>query len=215
MKFYEITPETREKALIAGTIDLECGSSSITADRLNQVSFSTPIFISTIRMMAREGGRVSSVSNLRGKTVVTTKGTTSEKLFKDLNQVRSLGATLILANNNVESFAMLEAGKADVFILGDILVYSLRASSKDPSRYVILRDSLSHEAVGIMLRKDDPAFNKIVDTEVTRLIAQGEMIKIYRKWFESPIPPNRINLGMQPSYMLNAHFKSPGAWKIY
>jgi ABC-type amino acid transport substrate-binding protein len=215
VKFYEVTPETRDKALIAGTIDLECGSSSITADRLNDVSFSTPIFISTIRMLAREGGGVSSVANLRGKTVVTTRGTTSEKLFNDLNQVRSLGATLIVAKSNVESFGMLETGKADVFILSDVLAYGLRASSKDPARFVILRDSLSHEGVGIMLRKDDPAFKKVVDTEVTRLIAQGEMIKIYRKWFESPIPPNRVNLGMQPSYMLNTHFKSPGAWKVY
>jgi ABC-type amino acid transport substrate-binding protein len=215
VKFYEITPETRENALIAGTIDLECGSSSITADRLKHVSFSTPIFISTIRMMAREGGGVSSVANMRGKTAVTTKGTTSEDLFKDLNQVRSLGATLFIAQSNVESFAMLETGKADVFVLSDVLAYGLRASSKDPARFVILRDSLSHEGVGIMLRKDDHAFKKVVDTEVTRLIAQGEMIKIYRKWFESPIPPNRINLGMQPSYMLNTHFKSPGAWKVY
>lgn len=215
VKLYEVTPETRMSSLIAGKIDLECSSSSITAERLKQVSFSTPIFISTIRMLAREGGGVTSLSNLRGKTVVTTKGTNSEKLFEDLDKIRSFGATLIRASNNVESFAALETGKADVLILDDILVYSLRASSKDPARYVILRDALSHEAIAIMLRKDDDAFKKIVDTEVSRLIAQGEMMKIYRKWFESPIPPNKINLNMPASYNLKEHFKAPAAWKVY
>jgi ABC-type amino acid transport substrate-binding protein len=215
VKFFEVTPETRISSLIDGTIDLECGSSSITAERLKQVSFSTPTFISTIRMMVRDGRGVSSISNLRGRTVVTTRGATSEKLFNDLNQVQSLGANLVLGQNNVDSFAMLESGKADVFILDDVLVFGLRALSKEPARYFILRDLLSHEAIAIMLRKDDLAFKKIIDTEVSRLISQGEMMSFYRKWFESPIPPNKLNLGMPPSYVLTGHFKAPDAWIIY
>jgi len=215
VKFAEVNSANRMNALIAGEIDLECGSSSITAERVKLVSFAMPSFITAIRMIVREGGGIKSISNLAGKTVVTTKGTTSEKLFNDLNQLRSLGATLVLAKDHAESFAMLEAGKADAFIMDDVLVYSLRASAKDPAKYTLTRDSLSHEAIAIMLRKDDPAFKKVADTEVVRLITQGEMRTIYRKWFESPIPPNSVNLGMPPSYMLSEHFKAPGEWQLF
>ncbi|MEI7430060.1 MAG: amino acid ABC transporter substrate-binding protein [Betaproteobacteria bacterium] len=215
VKVSEVSSANRMNALIAGEIDLECGSSSITAERLKLVSFAIPSFITAIRMIVREGGGIKSISNLAGKTVVTTKGTTSEKLFNDLNQLRSLGATLLLAKDHAESFAMLEAGKADAFIMDDVLVYSLRASAKEPAKYAITRDSLSHEAIAVMLRKDDPAFKKVVDAEVMRLIAQGEMRVIYRKWFESPIPPNSVNLGMPPSYMLNEHFKAPSEWQLF
>ena len=215
VKFSEVNSATRMDVLIAGGIDLECGSSSVTAERLKLVSFAMPSFITAIRMIVREGSGIKSISNLVGKTVVTTKGTTSEKLFNDLNQLRSLGANLVLAKDHAESFAMLEAGKADAFIMDDVLVYSLRASAREPEKYTIARDSLSHEAIAIMLRKDDPAFKKVVDAEVIRLINQGEMRVIYRKWFESPIPPNSVNLGMPPSYMLNEHFKAPGEWQLF
>ena len=163
----------------------------------------------------REGSGIKSISNLTKKTVVTTKGTTSEKLFNDLNQVRSLGSSFVLAKDHAESFAMLESGKADAFIMDDVLVYSLRASAKDPTQFTIARDALSLEPIAIMLRKDDPAFSKVVDAEVNRLITQGEMKAIYHKWFESPIPPNQINLNMPTSYMMNEHFKAPKSWQTY
>ncbi|MEI7611744.1 MAG: amino acid ABC transporter substrate-binding protein [Betaproteobacteria bacterium] len=215
VKFSEVSSATRMNALIAGEIDLECGSSSVTAERLKLVSFSTPTFITAVRMIVREGSGIKSISNLTKKTVVTTKGTTSEKLFNDLNQVRSLGSSFVLAKDHAESFAMLESGKADAFIMDDVLVYSLRASAKDPTQFTIARDALSLEPIAIMLRKDDPAFSKVVDAEVNRLITQGEMKAIYHKWFESPIPPSQINLNMPTSYMMNEHFKAPKSWQTY
>lgn len=215
VKFVEVSSVTRMNVLIAGEIDLECGSSSITAERLKHVSFSTPVFITVVRMIVREGSGIKSVSNLSGKRVVITEGTNSEKLFNDLNQVLSLGATLALAKDHIESFKMLETESANAYINDDVLVYGLRASAKDSTQFRITRDALSHLPIAIMLRKDDMAFNKLVDAEVNRLITQGQMRAIYGKWFELPIPPNQINFNMPLSYMLNEHFKAPGQWQIY
>jgi ABC-type amino acid transport substrate-binding protein len=215
VKFTQVTSVSRLTALNTGEIDLECSSTAVTADRLKQVSFATPAFIAAIRMMVRDGSGIKGITNLSGKTVVTTKGTSSEKVFNDLNQLRSLHAKLILANDHGESFAMLESGKADAFILDDVLLYSVRAFSKNPEKFVITRDALAHEPFAIMLKKDDTAFKKVVDTEITRLILKGEIKPIYRKWFESPIPPQQVNLNMPSSYMLNEFFKSPGEWQVF
>jgi ABC-type amino acid transport substrate-binding protein len=215
VKFVQVSSVSRLTELNDGIIDLECSSTAVTAERLKQVAFATPAFIAAIRTMVRENSGIKGIANLAGKTVVTTKGTSSEKVFNDLNQLRSLRAHLILAKDHGESFALLESGKADAFILDDVLLYSQRAFSKTPEKFTITRDALAHEPFAIMLRKDDVQFKKTVDAEITRLILNGEIKPIYRKWFESPIPPLQVNLQMPPSYMLNEFFKAPKDWQVY
>jgi len=213
--FSSETTSTGKGLLIGGEIDIECGSSALNEQRLTQISFSIPIFISTLRMIVREGSGIRSISNLAGKKVVTTKGTSSEKEFYELNQLRSLGADLVLAKNNAESFSMLEAGYVDALVMDDVLVYSFRSASKEPEKFHILRDSLSQKAIALMMRTDDPAFTTFVDAVVTHMIISEEMKAIYHKWFDSPIPPNQLNIGLPLSYMMKEHFKAPKEWKIY
>ena len=149
---------------------------------------------------------------LSGKKVAATQGTSSEQFFKEQNESRSLRATMILGKDHVESFSFVESGKADAFIMDDVMLYSLRSTAKNPADYAISREALTVEPLAIMLRKDDPSFKKLVDTEVARIITQGEIHPIYRKWFESPIPPHGNNLKMPMSYMLRDSFKVPTAW---
>jgi glutamate/aspartate transport system substrate-binding protein len=215
VKYAEVNSATNVNMLNAAEIDLECGSSAITEEQLKVVSFSIPTFISTLRLMVQEGSGIKSISNLAGKTVVTTKGTSSERVFSELNQLRSLSANLTLAKSHVDSFSILDAGKADAFVMDDVLIYSFRASSKEPAKFAITRDSLSHKAMALMMRREDPAFKAIVDAELTSLIIHGELKTIYRKWFESPIPPSQLNIGLPPSYMMKEHFKAPSEWQIY
>lgn len=212
VKFVPVTSASRMKAVISDEVDLECGSTTSTAERRKEVAFTIPTFVAATRLMVREGGSIKSIYDLVGKTVVTTGGTSSEKLFTDLNESRTLRAKLVLTKDHSESLAMLETGKADAFIMDDVLLYSLRAGSKEPDKYAITRDALTIEPLSIMLRKDDPAFKKIVDTEVTRVILQGEINAMYRKWFDSPIPPKQINLKIPMSFILRDSFKTPTDW---
>jgi len=212
VKFVPVTSASRMKAVMSDEVDLECGSTTSTAERRKEVAFTVPTFVAATRLMVREGGGIKSIYDLSGKTVVTTGGTSSEKLFTDLNDARTLRAKLVLTKDHAESFAMLETGKADAFIMDDVLLYSLRAGSKEPEKYSVTRDALTIEPLSIMLRKDDPAFKKVVDSEVTRVILQGEINAMYRKWFESPIPPKQINLKIPMSFMLRDSFKTPTDW---
>lgn len=212
VKHVAVTTSTRISALVAGDIDLECGSTTSTTERRKQVDFTIPTFVAATRLLSRSDAKIASIYDLAGKTVVTTQGASSEQLFKEHNESRALRAKLILAKDHAESFGLVEAGKADAFIMDDVLLSSLRAASKNPENYVITRDPLTIEPLAIMLRKDDPSFKKLVDTEVARLITRGEVNALYRKWFESPIPPNGINLKLPMSYMLRDSFKVPSDW---
>ena len=212
VKYVPVSAATRLTALTSGEIDLECGSTTSTAERRKQVASTIPTFVAAVRLLAPSKSGIKSIYDLGGKTVVTTKGTSSEALFNDLNKNHTLRANLVLGKDHNESFALLEAGKADAFMMDDVLLATLRASSKDPDKYALTRDPLTIEPLAIMLRKDDAAFKKLVDSELHRAITQGEINILYRKWFESPIPPNQINLKLPMSYLLRDSFKAPTDW---
>ncbi len=212
VKYVPVSTAKRIPALLAGEIDLECATTTNTAERRKQVAFTIPTFIAAMRVMAKETSGIASINDLAGKTVVATQGTTGERLINDYNKNLALRATLVQGKSDDESFALLEAGKAVAFLTDDVILYSQRATSKTPEAYAISRDPLTIEPLAIMLRKDDPGFKKLVDTEVSRVITRGEIQGLYRKWFESPIPPHQYNLKMPMSYMLRDSFKAPTDW---
>ena len=212
VKYVKVTTETRLKSLESGEIDLECGSTNASAERRKLADFTIPTYIASTRLLVKSDSGIKSVYDLAGKTVVMIKGTTQEKLFAEINKNHTLRAKTVLGNTHDESFALLEAGKADAFMLNDILLASVRSTSKTPDRYVLTRDPLTIDPLSLTLRKNDDAFRKIVTGEIHRLITQGEINGMYRKWFESPIPPNQVNLKLPMSYLLRDSFKSPTEW---
>ena len=212
IKFVPVNLSTRITALESGEIDLECSNSISSKDLSQRVAFTIPTFVATTQLMVRAGSGIESIHDLSGKTVVTPKGAGSEQVFNQLNKKRSLNATLVTTKEIDEAFAMLDAGKADAFIMEDVFLHTQQATAKDPSKFVILSVHLTTAPLSIIMRKDDPKFKELVDAEVTRMIVQGEINPIYRKWFESPIPPNNINLALPMNYLLRESFKAPADW---
>ena len=204
--------DTRLKALNSGEIDLECGSTNASPERRKLADFTIPTFIAATRLLVRSDSGIKSIYDLNEKTVVTTKATTQEKLFADLNTRNTLRAKQVSGKSHDESFSLLESGKADAFMLNDVLLASVRATSKTPDQYILTRDPLTIDPLAIMLRKDDVAFKKVVSAEIHRIITQGEINALYRKWFESPIPPKQINFKLPMSYLLRDSFKAPTDW---
>ncbi len=212
VRYVPVTSASRMEAVIRGEVDLECGTTTSTGERRQKVAFTVPTYIATTRLLVRSGSGIASINDLSGKTVVTTRGTTAEKLFRETDTRRSLRATLVEAKDHADSFAVLQAGKADAFIMDDVLLYSLRASSGAPERFEVTREALNIEPLAIMFAKDDLAFKQLVDREVSRMIVDSDIHRIYRRWFESPIPPKGINLALSMSYLLRDSFKAPTDW---
>ena len=209
VKLNPVTSATRIPLMANGTIDLECGSTTNNLERQKQVSFAPTTFVTANRLVAKKSAKITKLDDMKGKALVSTSGTTNLKQVTELNGSRGLGMNIMAAKDHAEAFLMVETGRAVAFAMDDILLYSLVASSKAPADYVITNEALSVEPYGVMMRKDDPAFKKVVDTAVINLMKSGEIEKIYNKWFMSPIPPKGINLNLPMSASLKKTVANP------
>jgi glutamate/aspartate transport system substrate-binding protein len=210
VKYQLVTSANRIPLMANGTIDLECGSTTNNLERQKQVWFTITHFVTANRWVAKKSSKIHSLDDLKGKTIVSTAGTTNIKQITEINGQKGLGMNIISANGHPEAFQMVETGRAVAFVMDDILLASLVAGSKAPADYVISKDAFSKpEPYGIMLRKDDPAFKKVVDAATAALYTGGEGQKIYDKWFTQKVPPKGLNLSTPISAELKNEFAKP------
>ena len=210
VKLTPVTTSTRIPLLANGTVDLECGSSTNNAERQKQVSFTNTHFLTASRFVSKKFSKINSIDDLKGKSVVSTSGSTNIKQLTEANAARNLGVNIIPAKDHGEAFLMVETDRAVAFVNDDILLASFVAGSKDPDAYVISKDAFSKpEPYGIMLRKDDPAFKKVVDAATAALYQSAEGQKLYDKWFMQKIPPKGLNLNTPISAELKHEFAKP------
>ena len=209
VKTVPVTSQNRIPLIQNGTIDIECGSTTNNTERQKQVSFSNTIFIIGTRLLTKKGSGVNDFPDLAGKNVVTTAGTTSERLLRKMNDDKKMGMNIISAKDHGESFLTLETGRAVAFMMDDALLYGELAKAKKPGDWSVVGTPQSREAYGCMLPKDDAPYKKVVDGAIAKLMASGDAEKIYNKWFTSPIPPKGLNLNFPISDDMKALYKAP------
>ena len=209
VKLTPITSQNRIPLVQNGTVDIECGSTTNNAERQQQVSFSNTIFVIGTRLMTKKDSGVKDWADLKGKTVVTTAGTTSERLLRKMNQDKNMGMNIISAKDHAESFLTLETGRAAALFMDDALLYGQLAKSPDAKDYEIVGEPQSFEAYALAMRKDDPEFKSFVDETLQPIMKSGQAAEIYKKWFMSPIPPKGINLNFPMSEQLREAFDKP------
>lgn len=198
--YQPVTSATRIPLMANGTIDLECGSTTNNAERQKQVSYTITHFLTANRFISKKADKLNTLADLKGKTVVSTSGTTNIKQLTEINAAQNLGINILAAKDHAEAFLMVDTGRAAAFVMDDILLAGLAASSANPGQWQVSTDALSlPEPYGIMVRKDDPAFKKVVDAAMVNIYKSGEINKIYAKWFTNAIPPKGLNLNMPMS----------------
>jgi glutamate/aspartate transport system substrate-binding protein len=194
-----VTSATRIPLLANGTIDIECGSTTNNAERQQQIGYTMTHFVTANRFVSKTASGLKSLADLKGKTVTSTSGTTNIKQLNELNTAQNLGMTILPAKDHAEAFLMVDTGRAVAFVMDDILLAGLVANHANPSQWAISSEALSVEPYGIMVRKGDADFKKVVDAAMVATYKSGEINKIYAKWFQSPIPPKGINLNIPMS----------------
>lgn len=209
VRYNLVTSQTRIPLVQNGTVDLECGSTTNNEERQKQVAFSNGFFQISTRLLTAKDSGIKDFADLKGKTLVTTAGTTSERLIKKLNDDKKMGIKIVSAKDHGESFLMLESGRAAAFMMDDVLLAGEKAKAKDPNKWVIVGTPQSYEIYGCMMRKGDSEFKKVVDDALVATYSSGEINDIYKKWFMSPIPPKNINLNFPMSDNLKALFANP------
>ena len=204
-----VTSANRIPLMANGTIDLECGSTTNNVARQEQVWFANTHFVTANRWVSKKSAKLKSLQDLKGKTVVSTAGTTNIKQITEINAAQNLGMNIISANGHPEAFQMVETGRAVAFVMDDILLAGLAAQSRSPKDYEISSVALSVEPYGIMVRKDDKAFKDLADKALSQVYKSGQINAIYSKWFEKPVPPKNINLSLPMSPALKKVMANP------
>ena len=203
-----VTSQNRIPLLVNGTIDIECGSTTNNSDRAKQVAFATNYFYTGTRLLVKADSPVKSLDDLKGRKVVSTTGTTNFQVLRKVGTDRNLNFELMGAKDHAESALLVEQGRADAFGMDNILLYGLKASATNPAGLAVVGEALQVEPYAIMVRKDDPAFKKLVDDTLAGMMKSGEFETLYRKWFQSPIPPKGINLNAPMSKELQDNLKA-------
>jgi glutamate/aspartate transport system substrate-binding protein len=214
-----VTSSTRIPLVANGTVDLECGSTTNNLERQKQVSFAPTTFVTANRFVAKKSSNINTLQDLKGKTVISTAGTSNIKWTTEANAgqakyldgkpVSPLGMNIIPAKDHAEAFLTVESGRATAFFMDDVLLAGLVATSRNPSEWVISKEAYSVEPYAMIEPKDDPAFKKVVDDAVVAMIKDGTVEKLYKKWFMSPIPPKNVNLNLPMSEPLKKALANP------
>jgi len=209
IKYQPVTSQNRIPLVQNGTVDLECGSTTNNATRQKDVAFAPTLYVEEVRIAVKANSGITSIANLAGKTVATTTGTTSVQLLRKHERANNVDIKELMGKDHSDSFLLLESGRADAFVMDGQILAGLIAKSKAPADYKIVGEVISVEPIGIMMRKDDPAFKKAVDDSVKALIKSGEVAKLYDKWFMQPIPPTNTKLNMPASEATKAAWANP------
>ena len=209
IEYVAVTSANRIPLVQNGTVDIECGSTTNNLERQKQVDFSLGIFEVGTRLLTRKTSGISDFADLKGKNVVTTAGTTSERLLKSMNAEKKMGMNIISAKDHGESFLMLESGRAVAFMMDDALLYGEMAKARKPDDWAVVGTPQSYEIYGCMVRKGDEGFKKVVDKAIADTFASGQINDIYAKWFTQPVPPKGLNLEFPMSDTLKKLIASP------
>ncbi|HEY9238021.1 MAG TPA: transporter substrate-binding domain-containing protein [Burkholderiaceae bacterium] len=209
IKYQPVTSQNRVPLVQNGTVDLECGSTTNNATRQKDVAFAPTLYVEEIRTAVKANSGITSISQLAGKTLVTTTGTTSVQTLRKHQRANGIEFKEVFGKDHADSFLLLESGRADAFVMdGQILAGNI-SRAKNPADFRIVGEVLSVEPIAIMMRRDDPGFKKAVDDSVKSMIASGEVAKLYDKWFLQPIPPTNTRVGLPLSEATKAAWANP------
>jgi len=196
IKYQLVTSQNRIPLVQNGTVDIECGSTTNNATRQKDVAFLNTVYMEQVRIAVKAASGITGIAQLNGKSVATTTGTTSVQLLRKHERATGVDFKEVYGKDHADSFLLLESGRADAFVMDATILIGNIVNSKSPADFRIVGEPLSIEPIGIMIRKDDPAFKKLGNDTLAELVKSGELAKIYDKWFMHAIPPKNISVNM-------------------
>jgi glutamate/aspartate transport system substrate-binding protein len=209
INFVPVTSENRIILVQNGTVDLECGSTSNTAERQKQVAFSLNFFVTAIKMMVRTDSGLASFADLDGKVIVSYTGSSSDSAIHQTARAGGFQPRISYAKDNADAFLYITTGRGHAFINDDILLAGMIASARDSKAFAIVGEALRTEPYAIMMSRDDPALKDAVDAALRNIFADGRFATIYTNWFEKPIPPRNVNFNFPMSDSLKEIVAEP------
>ena len=201
VKWVRVTPEDRIAAVAEGRVDLECGSTTASLSRQEQVDFSYPTFVDAGSLLVAADAGIRAPADFAGKRIAVIPKTTTEGALAAWLAQRGVQAEILPVREHAEGFAAVAEGRAVAYASDRTILIGLGLVYQGPRRLVVMDDFLSYEPYGLMLRRNDPAFRLAVNRALAQVYRSGEIVPIYNRWFGDWGPPSRL-LGAM--YLLNS-----------
>jgi ABC-type amino acid transport substrate-binding protein len=178
-----LTAANRITAVASGEVDAECGTTTITLARMEQVDFTLPIYVDGGAVLVKAGSGLADMAALKGKRVAVISGTTTETALKAALAVLGAQATLVPVRDGAAGLALLAAGGADGYAGDRVVLTTLRQRSATPQVFEFIANDFSFEPYGIVVRRDDPDFRLALNRALVTLYKSGEIDPLFRRWF--------------------------------
>lgn len=185
VKWAKVTVADRIQSVVDGTVDLECGSTTASLSRQEQVDFSLLTFVDGGSLLVTDASGIRGVATLGGKRVGIIPGTTTEKSLAEALKKHGVNATMVPVKDHAEGVAALDRGAADAYASDRVILIGVGRTSKDPAKLSLVQEFFSYEPYGFMLRRGDAAFRLSVNRALAALYRSGDVVPIYEKWFGS------------------------------
>ena len=199
INYQPVTSQNRVPLVQNGTVDIECGTTTNNTNRAKDVGFANTLYVEEVRIAVKANSGITSIAQLAGKKVATTTGTTSVQLLRKHEKANGVNFEEVFGKDHADSFLLLESGRADAFVMDGSILAGNIANSKNPKDYKIVGEVLATEPIAIMVPKNDPEFKTAVNAAIAKIVANGNMPKLWNKWFLAPIPPKNIVVGLELS----------------
>lgn len=199
INYQPVTSQNRVPLVQNGTVDIECGTTTNNATRAKDVGFANTLYVEEVRIAVKANSGINSISQLAGKKVATTTGTTSVQLLRKHEKANNVNFDEVFGKDHADSFLLLESGRADAFVMDGSILAGNIASAKNPKDFKIVGEVLSTEPIAIMVPRNDPEFKAAVNAAIAKIVANGRMPALWDKWFLKPIPPKNVVVGLELS----------------
>ena len=199
INYQPVTSQNRVPLVQNGTVDIECGTTTNNANRAKDVGFANTLYVEEVRIAVKANSGINSISQLAGKKVATTTGTTSVQLLRKHEKANGVNFDEVFGKDHADSFLLLESGRADAFVMDGSILAGNIANAKNPKDFKIVGEVLSTEPIAIMVPKNDPEFKAEVNAAIAKIVANGRMPALWDKWFLKPIPPKNVVVGLELS----------------
>ena len=186
----------------SGKADIDCANTTATLSRMNDVDFSSLIFIETGGLLVKDGGPIHQFSDLSGRTIGVISGTTTETRLDALLKQKLVNAKVVRVKDGNEALAQIDNGSLDAFASDKLKLVGLAVQAKNPKELAILGEDLSLEPLAFALPRGDSAFRLEVNRALTQIYAGGELEGIFTKWLGPIGRPSGMLLAMYLLYAI-------------
>jgi len=202
VKWVPVNVQNRLDVVRKGEADMECGTTTATLARMEQVDFSNPVWVDVTGIIVRKAVGAKSMGSLAGKSITVVAGTPNQKALEESLKKELVNAKVVPAKTYDEAIALVEGGKVDALAAGKAMLVGIGGKLKEPSSYDLLNDDIGYVPYAVVLPLGANGLRLAVNRALSKIYDSDAIAAVFRSAFGPNAKPSPALLVM---YRLNIY----------